>query len=368
MKILVIEDNLDHFELVEEALVQSSFEDLHLCHEVRLESGLDKLAQEPFDVCLCDLMLPDASVEMAVEKLKDLDTEIPIVILTSHTSSQVDCRLLQEGIQDFLPKNELSPTLLCRMITYAIERKQQQLFLQRENADMQTFCASLSHDFTRHLRHIVNVSRWLRDGISERTQLSSEELEWFQYIDRSTTGIRELVDSLGKFLSVEDVSARNAPIDLSVLLEKLKKNVIETAEKDVQLTIEDNLPCVQGNASQLTILFHNIFSNAIKYNESSPSIHVGAWIDSLNSICHVEVKDNGIGIDKKYFSKIFLPFKRLHGAKTYCGSGLGLSIVKRIVDRHQGRVSLESSLGQGSTFTISLPLALSEEAKTAWFK
>ncbi|PCK09332.1 MAG: hypothetical protein COA42_04820 [Alteromonadaceae bacterium] len=363
MKVLIIEDNSDHFFLIEDALSQAPFDNLSVHHEKRLEPGLEALYRERFDVCLCDLQLPDAPINITVERLKCLNTETPIIVLTSLNSTDIAKDLLQEGIQDYLPKDELSPTLLHRMSMYAIERKNQQLLLEKENADMQTFCASLSHDFKGHLRRITTVIKWIQEAVGKRIDLSTEELEWFHYIDQSTTGIRELVDSLGHFLSSDYVNIESERVALSTLFLQLKHSVMEISDKDIEINIQSGLPFIEGNVSQLTIMFHNLIVNAVKYNESIPRIDITYEIDKPQKYCKIKISDNGIGIDEKHFDSIFRPFERLHGPDKYSGSGLGLSIVKRIVEQHHGKISVESAPKQGSIFVISLPLATSKANK-----
>ncbi|WP_444994466.1 hybrid sensor histidine kinase/response regulator [Aliikangiella sp. IMCC44359] len=357
-KILVIEDNADHFALIENTLLTAFKEGVKLYHAIKLAQGIETLEQQPFDICLCDLKYPDSPLDKTVEKLKQLNSSVPIIILTSLNSIEIAQDLLQHDIQDYLPKEELSPTLLYRICMHAIERKQQQLALEKRNEEMQTFCASLSHDFKGYLRRIPQIATLLRRDLSEHTTLSSKDLERFSMLENSTSAIRDLVDSLGKFLLIGHEETKSEPIDLSALFKKLETLIINTNEDNIQLKLDvaNNLPTVIGNMSQLIILFHNLISNGIKYNKNSPSIHITSSIDKNQKQCKILVKDNGIGIEKLYFQQIFSPFRRLHNNHEYKGTGLGLSIVKRIIELHKGHIDIESEPGKGSTFIVYLPL------------
>ena len=144
------------------------------------------------------------------------------------------------------------------------------------------------------------------------------------------------------------------PINCSVTLEQALHNLHSAIEESEAEVIYDLLPTVKGDPSQLTSLFQNLIGNAIKFRgEKKPKIHISAeqkgaeWIFS--------VRDNGIGIDPKYAERIFLIFQRLHTREEYEGTGIGLSVCKKIVERHGGRIWAESEPGKGSTFYFTIP-------------
>jgi light-regulated signal transduction histidine kinase (bacteriophytochrome) len=143
--------------------------------------------------------------------------------------------------------------------------------------------------------------------------------------------------------------------------------VLQRAFNNLQLAIEDNhakisydqLPEVMGDELQLIQLFQNLISNALKFHgEAAPVIHIGAQLQGKEIL--FSVADQGIGIEPQYRERIFLLFQRLHGKKEYPGTGIGLAICKKIVDRHSGKIWLESEPGKGTTFYFTLP-TISEE-------
>lgn len=356
LNVLVIEDNLDHFALIEDALQHTMSREVNLHHELALIPGLELLHRETFDICLCDLQLPDAPIEVTVEKLQNLNIATPIIVLSSFNSIEVAKSLLQHGVQDYLPKDELSPTLIHRMCIYAMGRKQRQLEMQRDTADMRDFCASLSHDFNGHIRRLRSTALWMRQDMTEKFDCGADDLVWFDHLEQSTSDIRDLVDGLGRFLLVDHTGPSSQDVDLSALFLEVGDLIRSTTDKDFELIIDGRLPTISGSASQLNLLFQNIISNGIKYNQSSPRIRIDAQLDHDKALCHISVTDNGIGIDEKYFGHIFMPFKRLHGNENYRGAGLGLSIAKRIVEQYGGKITVESTVNKGSTFTVVLPL------------
>ena len=126
--------------------------------------------------------------------------------------------------------------------------------------------------------------------------------------------------------------------------------VVEDSNAKIKISV---LPLIYGNESQLLQLFQNLIGNAIKYrSERSPEIHVG--YKEKEDFWEFFINDNGIGIDPKFFNKIFVIFQRLHNRKEYDGTGIGLAVCKKIVDFHGGKIWLESTLGEGSTFYFTI--------------
>jgi len=201
VRILLIEDNADHVALIEEQF--SQIIDIELQHRSELNAGLSLLNSGQFDILLCDLNLPDSPIESSVKKLKELQTETPIVILTSLNSYEMANELLQGGIQDYIPKGELSPTLLHRVCKHAIGRKQHQLELERRNGELQAFCESLSHDLKSPVVRIAQVSDLLKDKLQDNGSLSNEDLALFNSIEKSTGSSLDLIDELYDYLSID---------------------------------------------------------------------------------------------------------------------------------------------------------------------
>ena len=354
--ILVVEDNVDHYSLVEDALIEGFSNEVKIHHAREFMEGMEAIKGDSFDVCLCDLSYPESPQADTIEYIKGMDCDTPIIILTSLNSVDVAKDLLQHNIQDYIPKEELFPALLFRMCIYAIERKEQQRLMQTRNADMQTFCASLSHDFKGHLRRLHQIIGILKDDLETKIKFTQEEEKWFGLIEDSSAGIQELVDGLGQFLLADNSDIRLEKVDLLGLFQSLSGTIMDTHEQRVKIAIDDSIACVHGNEAQLKILFHNLITNGIKFNKNLPQIEIAGRLSDKSGYYEVLVKDNGIGIDGKYFSDIFIPFKRLYGARDYKGTGLGLSIVRRIVDKHKGYINLESERDKGSTFFVGLPL------------
>ncbi|MGH7929475.1 MAG: sensor histidine kinase, partial [Candidatus Binatia bacterium] len=166
--------------------------------------------------------------------------------------------------------------------------------------------------------------------------------------------MQSLIEDLLTYSRVESRGKAFAPTDCNAVLAHTLTD-LKTAIAEAGATVtHDPLPTVRGDETQLRQLLQNLIGNAIKYRgENPPEIHVGSEREGEN--WHFSAKDNGIGIDPKYSERVFVIFQRLHTAQDYPGTGIGLAICKKIVERHGGRMWVISEPGKGSTFNFTLP-------------
>jgi signal transduction histidine kinase len=226
--------------------------------------------------------------------------------------------------------------------------------LKRSNDDLSIFAATAAHDIKAPFRNVGVYLDLIKEGI--RLKPGDEIYEYFERIKASRERISTLVDDLLKFARVAQEGDEFGKVDTSEVKEIALKN-LESAilESKARLTFEGEFPLVKGEPSQILQLFQNLISNAIKFtSKNSPEVTVA--VKEKGNQAEFSVKDNGIGIDKKYFSKIFEVFQRLHSQDEYVGTGLGLAICKRVVEKHGGRIWVESEPYKGTTFYFTLPL------------
>ena len=350
LKVLVIEDNRDHFDLIEDAL--SSIQELHPIATLvsTTSEAKEALDEEVFDVCLCDLQLPDSNIAQTIEWLSVQKFPCPVIILTSLDSLDIAKELLSQGVQDYIPKCEITGQLLYRTCRYAIDRWKHQQEIEDFNRDMQAFCSSLSHDFSAHIGRIRSISEVLKNDLGNKIEFSPTENQWFSYLDASTQGIQSLVIDLQHYLSVGYSAKDFDLVDINSELDKVVASLRTSLDLDFEINIQNSIPLIYGNPAFLHVMFHNLIANGIKFNKHPPVINIKFIINGNN--IEISVEDNGIGFDENKSDTIFSPFKRLNYDKQYGGSGLGLSIVKRIVDHHQGSIKVKSAVDKGSVFTI----------------
>ena len=356
MHILIAEDNQDHLELIVDMLRSSFGKVCKIHHYGSLQDALRYLDRQRVDIFLCDLKLPDSPIHNTVERIKALDDAPPIIVLTSLHDDELAQQLVKEGIQDFLPKDELTPSQLVRACHYAIERKKLTRSLLEKNEDYKAFCYSLTHDFKSSLWQVSRFAQIFK--LETQKKYPQDDSLPYQYLDKISAkieGIQKLIEDLQDFLSIDSLMENYQPILLTLAARNAADMLGETvARKNGSIEVDD-LPKVNGNISQMQLLFSNLISNAIKYNDSKrPLVKIYSGEQNDTGVC-VVVEDNGIGIPPDKVTAIFAPFERLHREDQYSGSGLGLSIVKRIMQSHGGRIQVASTLGEGTRFILQFP-------------
>jgi light-regulated signal transduction histidine kinase (bacteriophytochrome) len=177
--------------------------------------------------------------------------------------------------------------------------------------------------------------------------------DWIDRITQSTHKMQALITDLLQYSRVDSRSAQLSPVSLQEAFNAALGFLRPVIEESGASVTASELPVIIGNRIQLTQLLQNLIGNSLKYCEKQPEVHVAAR--KTAEMWEVSVSDNGIGMDPKYHRKIFEIFGRLHGDQEYSGTGLGLALCRRIAERHGGAIRVDSRLGEGSTFYVSLP-------------
>ncbi len=223
--------------------------------------------------------------------------------------------------------------------------------LEASNRDLTQFAYVASHDLQEPLRTITGFLQLL-----QRRYAAQLDDKANQYIDITVDGanrMRRLIRDLLTYSRIETRGQPLTPVPLLGPLEEARASLAAAVDEADATITWDPLPTVLGDAGQLTQLLQNLLGNAIKFRgDRPPAIHVGAVPEDGG--WRVTVRDNGIGIEPEYADQIFEVFKRLHGVKDYEGSGIGLAVCRRIMERHQGRIWVESTPGAGTSFHLTL--------------
>jgi signal transduction histidine kinase len=245
------------------------------------------------------------------------------------------------------------------VIIYRETQARQKLIaeLRRINEDLNHFAFAASHDLQEPLRMITAYSQLLVKHAGDK--LDEEAPLWVHFITEGSQRIRALLADLLAYTQVsEDGNQAAQFVDLNQVLQRAIENLHIVIKENEAVIGSDHLPLVSGHEAHLLQLFQNLIGNSIKYRgEDAPRIHLSA--EQQDGAWRVAVTDNGIGIPREYHDKVFGVFKRLHG-KTLPGSGIGLAICKRVVERHGGRIWVESQVDRGATFYFTLPAVTGE--------
>jgi signal transduction histidine kinase len=233
----------------------------------------------------------------------------------------------------------------------ALQQKAEEL--KRSNEDLSRFAATASHDIKAPFRSVGGYLEIIRQKIGDLNK-DPELKEAFSRIAASRERIATLLDDLLDFSEIAQNQQPFTKVDLNKVLEDVIKNLeFNIRDKKASVVINGRLPEITGHYSLLIQLFQNLIANAIKFHEKREPL-VSISFSKLKNGFQFSVKDNGIGIEKEYFEQIFNVFARLHTRAEYAGSGLGLAICQRIVERHGGKIWVESEPGQGTTFHFIL--------------
>jgi PAS domain S-box-containing protein len=233
------------------------------------------------------------------------------------------------------------------------ERKRSEVELQRSNAELQQFSYAVSHDLQAPLR---NISGFL--SLLEKQYKGKLDDKADQYIGFAVNAAKRMSAMIRDLLEYSRIQAGNEapePVDIGEVVRVAIDNLsLTVADAGAEVVIVKEFPTVLGNSGQLTRVFQNLIGNAIKYHMPGRAPRVSINVDSVGRRWVFSVADNGLGIEPQHFDRIFGVFQRLHGGEDYDGTGIGLALVKRIIEQHGGQIWLASEPGEGSTFSFSL--------------
>jgi len=223
--------------------------------------------------------------------------------------------------------------------------------LARSNAELERFAYVASHDLQEPLRMVGSYTQLL--GRRYQGKLDSDADEFIAFAVDGVERMRALINDLLAFSRVGTRSAEMAPVALAVPLAEAMANLQIALKESAAEVVVAELPTVTADVRQLVQLFQNLMGNALKFSgDGKPRIEVGA--ERIGDEWRISVRDHGIGIDPAFFDRLFVVFQRLHNRSQYAGNGIGLAICKKIIERHGGRIWVESSLGDGATFYFTL--------------
>ncbi|HET6676332.1 MAG TPA: ATP-binding protein, partial [Nitrospiraceae bacterium] len=224
--------------------------------------------------------------------------------------------------------------------------------LGRSNAELQQFAYVASHDLQEPLRMVSSYTQLLAKRFKGKLDADADD-----FIGFAVDGAARMQKLIQDLLAYSRVSTRDMDrqtMSMETVLRYAADNLQVTMKEAETIVTHDPLPSVKADERQITQLFQNLISNAIKFRgQQPPRIHVSA--KRLDTEWLFSVQDNGIGIDSQYADRIFVIFQRLHNREEYPGTGIGLAICKKVVERHGGRIWVESESGKGSTFFFTLP-------------
>jgi len=368
-----------------EVLVEQYLPQCELVTASSGQEGLALVAEQPVAGALVDVNMPGMDgIEVCRQLKADPSTAHTHVILVTayEATSELKGQGLEAGADDFITKPigtvefVAKIRVMLRLIqaeedlrdiadhleelveerTKDLERARAALTkhaeeLARSNAELEQFAYVASHDLQEPLRMVASYVQLLEQRYKDK--LDSEANEFIEYAVDGALRMQKLIDGLLAYSRVGTRGKEFAPTDTEALLDDVLVNLQVAIEETGAVVTHDPLPTVPADDVQLARVFQNLISNAIKFrSEEPPRVHISAAQDADEWV--FSVRDNGIGIDPQHHERIFTLFQRLHTRRQYPGIGVGATIARVIVQRHDGRIWVESEPGKGSTFYFTI--------------
>ena len=263
--------------------------------------------------------------------------------------SQVVAGKLEEKVRELSELNESLQRLNGELERRVEERTVQ---LEAANRELEMFSYSVSHDLRAPLRHMDGFSQALIDEYSSKLNTTGRE-----YLDRIRKSSRRMMDMIDAILELSRHARGKIgkeAVDLSAMAKEITSGLSRSQpEREVLFQISEGLS-VRGDAALLKVVLENLFANAWKFTDQRKDARIEFFSTEWEGHPAFVVRDNGVGFDMTYADKLFVPFQRLHAQNEFPGRGMGLAIVRRIINRHGGKVRAEAELGKGASFTFTV--------------
>ena len=328
-------------------------------------TGLSKTQEMALDLALVDLKMPGMGGMEILEAIREMDPTIVPIVITGYATVTSAVEAMKRGAYDFLPK-PFTPDELRLVVKRGLEKRrleQETAALRAEKERMKrNFVTLVSHELRSPLVAVEQYLAVLGEGI-----LDEEPAKQKKVLSRVRERVKELLTLVHEWLDISRIEAgriveKFEPLDLGAVLVEAAERMRGLAEPGritIEISVPDDPGTMEGDREALNHLFGNLIGNAIKYNREEGRVHIRLEEDENDFVA--TVSDTGVGIPPEGLPFIFDEFFRVKTRETrkLTGSGLGLSLVKKIVEAHKGRIKVSSELGQGTTFTVILPKHLS---------
>lgn len=325
------------------------------------EEAIELIKKEPPDIVLLDNKLPGIQGTEVLDYINKNHREIVVMIITSYASLELAVKATEKGAYDFIPKPFTPQELKSSMekVTKHLFLKVMTKRLNKEGKELRfQFLSVLSHELKSPLNAVEGYLK-----IMQERQAGNQISDYDDIIERSLqriTGMRTLIMDLLDLTKIQSDKKEKQFENVNLL--DITKNAIETVspyaiQKDVEVNLhaKEDIP-FYADPNDMEIVLNNLISNAVKYNYKEGSVDV--YLEKDSEQITIKVSDTGIGMTEEEKSKLFNEFVRIKNEKTrnITGSGLGLSIVKKVIELYQGDIKVDSEPEKGSTFTVMLPL------------
>lgn len=365
VRLLVVDDEAAHMTALSHTLEDAGYDVTAFASAAQ---ALQALHERSFDLILTDLQMPGMNGIRFLNAAQQTDPNLVGIVMTGHGAIDTAIEAMKAGALDYVLKPfkmstitpVLSRALEVRRLRLEISQLQQQVRehvaeLEAANKELEAFSYSVSHDLRAPLRAISGFSSILAENYAIR--LPNEAQRLLSEITTSAERMRQLIEHLLHFSHLSRQPLNRQPVKIAAMVQEISAE-LQKQESPRQLHVHiGDLPDTAGDPILLKQVFHNLLSNAFKFtrNQDLPEVKVGCRQQEQETI--YSVCDNGAGFDMRFAGNLFQAFHRLHSATDFEGTGVGLSLVQRIIHRHGGRIWVEAAVNHGATFYFTLPQA-----------
>jgi two-component system, sensor histidine kinase and response regulator len=364
--ILLVDDNFDNIELLKKILQKEGYE---IAYAQNGEDALKIVPKLKPHLILMDIMMPGIDGLETCQKLKEnkQTQAIPVIFISAKTRPQDIVKGFDVGGVDYITKPFHINEVLARVQT---QLQLQKLILQKEKSEekakafaqelersnraLEEFAYLASHDLQAPLRKIITFGDRLKE---QSSNIDNKGKDYLDRMQKAAMRMKTFIDDLLEYSSATSIPKPYKLVDLGKLAQQVCED-LGLQIKNSNTTVEiEALPTLKIDSHQFSTVLQNLISNAIKYHREDvpPVINLTSSYDDEEKVWNIKVADNGIGIEEKYFERIFKLFQRLHGKSSYEGTGIGLAICKKVVNSYGGEIVVESQINKGSSFIIKLP-------------
>jgi signal transduction histidine kinase len=336
--------------------------------------GLEMFAANTYDLLAVDQRMPVYDGLEVIRVLAERKELPPTIMITGAGDERVAVEAMKLGAGDYIVKDidggylELLPTVIDQLLQRQrlVEERQQALEalearnrdLQARNEELDAFSHMVAHDLKNPLSLVIGYAQFLRKRYTQA--LDQEAVECLEQIEQSGVKMTSIIDELLLLAKIRSAEVQTVPLDMSDIVAMAELRLSHMIQEyQAQITWPEEWPVALGQEAWIEEVWVNYLSNALKYGGRPPCIELGATVREDGMVCFW-VRDNGPGLTPEQQARLFTPFTRLNQVRVE-GHGLGLSIVRRIVEKLGGEVAVKSVVAQGSTFSFTLPLATAKE-------
>jgi two-component system sensor histidine kinase/response regulator len=361
-QLLIVDDEAAHLQALCDTLQDQGYATSGFTLATEALAALQK---QKFDLLLTDLMMPEMDGIALLRAALEIDPQLVGIMMTGQGTISTAVEAMQSGALDYILKPFKLDALLAvlsralavrqlRLENLALQQRvsERTAELETANRELEAFSYSVSHDLRAPLRHIDGYSNMLLETAAAR--LLEEDKQLLGKINASAVRMRELIEGLLSLSRLGRQPLSKQPLQLAGLVQQELDELSKEREGRTVEVHVDGLPDCVGDPSLLKQVFANLLSNAFKFTRGKERavIGVGCWERGGETVYFV--RDNGAGFDLQYAEKLFVPFQRLHRADDFDGTGVGLTIVQRIIHRHGGRIWAEAEVDKGAAFYFTL--------------